>query len=82
MRAYISVMGKTKLTGILMHVEPATALLLKELTEITGKKRSVLMREAIHALIALHSPLLVAERRRRKRASTKAGSLKKADSAN
>ncbi len=45
-------MGKTKLTGILMHLEPEKAAALNALAAKVGTQRSVLMREAIDDLLA------------------------------
>ena len=56
-------MGKTKLTGKLMHLEPEKARLLEELARKTGVKQSVLMREAIDALLKRHKMLKPARRR-------------------
>jgi predicted transcriptional regulator len=55
--------GKTKLTGKLMHLEPDRAQLLEELARKTGIKQSVLMREAIDALLTKHKMLKPGRRR-------------------
>jgi hypothetical protein len=45
-------MGKTLLTGILMHLEPQKAEALNALAKRLDVQRSVLMREAIDDLLA------------------------------
>jgi predicted transcriptional regulator len=47
-------MGKTKLTGILLNLEPEKAEALSALASKTRIARSVLMREAIDDLLAKH----------------------------
>ena len=44
-------MGKTKLTGKLMHLDPHKALMLEVLARKSGVRQSVLMREAIDDLL-------------------------------
>jgi predicted transcriptional regulator len=44
-------MGKTKLTGKLVHLDPQRAAMLEELARKSGIKQSVLMRAAIEALL-------------------------------
>jgi|HubBroStandDraft_5_1064220.scaffolds.fasta_scaffold1118510_2 hypothetical protein len=44
-------MGKTKLTGKLMHLEPAKARMLEDLAKRSGVQQSVLMRSAIDKLL-------------------------------
>jgi hypothetical protein len=60
---YISKVGKTKLTGKLMHLEPEKAAMLEELARETGIKQSVLMREAIDALLIKHKLLKAPKRK-------------------
>ena len=45
-------MGKTTLTGKLMHLEPEKAKMLEKLARQSGRKQSELMREAIDDLLA------------------------------
>jgi hypothetical protein len=44
-------MGKTKLTGKLVHLDPERATMLEELARKSGIKQSVLMRSAIDNLL-------------------------------
>jgi hypothetical protein len=46
--------GKTKLTGKLLHLEPEKAKLLEQLARKSGVKQSVLMREAVDDLLLKH----------------------------
>jgi predicted transcriptional regulator len=43
--------GKTKLTGKLVHLDPERAADLEDLAQKSGVKQSVLMRSAIEALL-------------------------------
>jgi hypothetical protein len=47
-------MGKTKLTGKLMHLEPEKAKMLEKLAKQSGVQQSVLMRSAIDSLLEKH----------------------------
>jgi predicted transcriptional regulator len=49
--------GKTKLTGKLMHLKPEKARLLKSLAEESRVPQSVLMREAIDDLLMKYRKL-------------------------
>jgi hypothetical protein len=46
--------GKTKLTGKLLHLEPEKAAMLADLTKRSGVRQSVLMRSAIDLLLEKH----------------------------
>jgi len=50
-------MGKTKLTGILVHLQPEKAKALKALSLETRIPRSALVREAVDDLLAKHGKL-------------------------
>jgi hypothetical protein len=47
-------MGKTKLTGKLLHLEPELAAMLENLSQKSGIKQSTLMRSAIDMLLEKH----------------------------
>lgn len=47
-------MGKTKLTGKLLHLEPELAEMLEDLTRKSGIRQSTLMRSAIDMLLEKH----------------------------
>lgn len=57
-------MGKTLLTGILMHLQPEKAERLNRLAADTGIKRSVLLREAIDDLFIKYKVLKPRKRRK------------------
>ena len=50
-------MGKTKLKGVLLHLEPRKAGQLKELSQKTRILQSVLLREAVDDLLVKHKAL-------------------------
>jgi hypothetical protein len=61
---YISGVGKTKLTGKLMHLEPAKAKLLEQLARRSERRQSELMREAVDDLLAKYNDILNPSKRK------------------